>query len=91
MNEHDTIARDIGRKAADDVTATIRRNMMMMETREQMKIVALYCATSALATAAGAYHANIPHASVDDVADGLLALLRPMIAASVKRQKEAGL
>ncbi|HUD92307.1 hypothetical protein [Sphingobium sp.] len=84
------VIRDIARKCDDDVAAAIHRNMALVSGGTAMSTVAFAGATSALATAAGAFVAvhhgmGGGYATGEDVADGLLAILRPMVVRSVDR------
>lgn len=89
--------RDIGRKCEEDVTDTIARGMRLAELDIEgrdggvaMAQVAMYGAAGAVGAAAGAFTAVIHHAfgqkpAPDDMADELLALLRPMVLRGMTR------
>lgn len=53
----DGVVRDIGRKCADDVGSSIRRNMALMADRRGAFMVAAYGAATAIGSATGAFSA----------------------------------
>lgn len=53
----DRIAKDIGRKCSDDVSAAIHRNMNLMTTQRGAFMVAAYGAATAIGAASGAFSA----------------------------------
>ncbi len=59
MSAADAIAKDIGRKCADDVSAAIKRNMHLMPDRRGKFLVAAYAAVTGIAAATGAFAATI--------------------------------
>ncbi|MBB4859664.1 hypothetical protein HNO88_002993 [Novosphingobium chloroacetimidivorans] len=84
------ILKDVALKCEADVTATIHRNMKLVDGGTAMSAVALAGASSALGTAAGtvlAVHLAVGggHTSGDQAADALWNILRPMVVKSVDR------
>ncbi|MGO1303644.1 MAG: hypothetical protein ACTMKV_02545 [Sphingomonas parapaucimobilis] len=80
----DHITRDIAAKCGDDVTATVKRNMALVDTPEAKLSVSLSAAASALGAASGSYLAM--HDARDQppvhhlaAADGVWRSLRPMV------------
>lgn len=59
LSSADAIAKDIGRKCADDVSAAIKRNMHLMPDHRGKFLVAVYAAVTGIAAATGAFAATI--------------------------------
>lgn len=82
----DQLAKDMGRKCADDVSAAIRRNMQLMPDRHGKMVVSTYAAAAAIGAANGAFAAmaegplEIDEAFVDQCWSEIL---RPMILGQI--------
>lgn len=78
----DEIIKDIGRKCGDDVSAAIRRNMLLMADQRGAMIVATYAAAAAIGAASGAFAAfldgpaEVDAATIDEM---WTEILRPMV------------
>lgn len=94
--EYDPITADIGRKCSDDVSAAIRRNMLLMQDNLSAAQVAVIGAGGALGMAAGAMCAHLEElagAQMDNegIADALWDILRPMCLASLAALHQSAL
>jgi len=92
MTPQEQITKDIGRKCADDVNAAIRRNQMLVGSRQDSLIIAMYAAATSVGAVTGTFSAMtggpaLPDAeAIDDV---WLNLLRPMVLGQLSSEARA--
>ena len=78
------IVKDIGRKAADDVSAAMNRNIALVEGLEAQLAVTAYAAATAIGWAGAVWHAQQPNADHALSVEQLFDFLRPMVLGTMK-------
>lgn len=79
------VGRDIARKCGEDVTSAVHRNFALCDEIDDRAWIAIYSASMAVATAAGAIRAAMPAVSPQEVAVSLFAMLEPLAFQSIAK------